>query len=170
MMRKTCALGSIPPAMAAAALVLLTPCAAWSAEPSLAGSWTLVAADVIHPDGSRDRDYGSSPKGFLVIDSHDRYSLQIFKAERARFASADKGAATPSEYRSAVMGSSTHFGTVSVDAGQGILTFHIQNASFPNWEGEQQRRSFELKGGELSYRVTARPNGDVPISVWKKLD
>ncbi|RKP46334.1 lipocalin-like domain-containing protein [Trinickia fusca] len=139
-------------------------------EPSLTGTWTLVAADVQHPDGSRTRDYGAAPKGLLLIDAQGHYSLQIFKVERAQFASGDKGSGTPAEYKAAVMGSSTHFGTISVDPVGGILTFHIQNASFPNWEGEVQKRSYELKGGELSYRVAPRPNGDVPISVWRRLD
>ena len=33
---------------------------------SLAGTWTLVAADVIHPNGSRARDYG---EGRAVLES-----------------------------------------------------------------------------------------------------
>jgi CheY-like chemotaxis protein len=47
---------------------------------------------------------------------------------------------------------------------------HVQNASFPNWEGKVQKRSYELKGNELSYRVAPRPNGDVPISIWQRLN
>jgi hypothetical protein len=139
-------------------------------DPSLVGTWTLVAADVEHPDGSRARDYGADPKGMLIIDAQGHYSLQIFKSERPEFASGDKGKGTPDEYKAAVMGSSTHFGTISVDAAGRKLTFHVQSASFRNWEGEQQRRSYELKDGELSYRVAPRPNGDVPISVWQRLN
>jgi Lipocalin-like domain len=139
-------------------------------EPSLTGTWTLVAADVQRPDGSRARDYGAAPKGLLFIDAQGHYSLQIFKAERPQFVSGDKSTGTPTEYQAAVMGSSTHFGTVSVDPVGAILTFHVQNASFPNWEGEVQKRSYELKGNELSYRVAPRPNGDVPISIWQRLN
>ncbi|QDD63759.1 lipocalin-like domain-containing protein [Herbaspirillum seropedicae] len=139
-------------------------------NPAMAGTWSLAAADVIHPDGSQARDYGQAPKGMLVIDPQGRYSLQIFKAERPRFASPDKGAATPDEYRSAVMGSSTHFGTLSVDPAGQTLVFHIDGASFPNWEGQEQKRSFELKGDELIYRVVPRPNGDVPVSVWRRMN
>ncbi|MBN3845621.1 MULTISPECIES: lipocalin-like domain-containing protein [Burkholderiaceae] len=160
-------------------VAVLSVCLLWTAvaradatafDPSLVGTWTLVAADVQHPDGSRASDYGAAPKGLLLIDAQGHYSLQIFKAERPQFASGDKGAGTPTEYKAAVMGSSTHFGTISVDQAGGTLTFHIQNASFPNWEGAQQKRSYELKDGKLSYRVTPRPNGDIPISIWQRLN
>lgn len=141
-----------------------------TSPPSLAGTWTLVAADVQHPDGSVARDFGAKPSGLLLIDGQGRYSLQIFKAERPQFAEGDKAKGSDSEYKAAVMGSSTHFGTISVDSASGTLVFHIQGASFPNWEGQQQSRHYEFKDNVLSYRVTARPNGDVPISVWRRVD
>jgi hypothetical protein len=110
---------------------------------------------------------GAAPKGRLFIDAQGRYALQIFKAERPRFASADKAAGTHDEFRAAVLGSSTHYGTVALEDGQ--LVFRIEAASFPNWEGTVQRRSFELHGDELRYRVPARPDGGIPISVWRRM-
>jgi hypothetical protein len=139
------------------------------ARSPLAGTWTLVAADVLHADGTRTRDYGAAPKGLLLIDDEGRYSLQIFKKERPRFATGDKAAGTGDEYRSAVLGSSTHFGTLTIDVNTGTLTFRIDGASFPDWEGAAQTRRYDLEGDELSYRVPSRPNGDVPISVWRRL-
>lgn len=123
---------------------------------------------MIHPDGSRARDYGPSPKGLLMIDRQGRYSLQIFRSDRPRFAGA-KADGTAAEYSAAVMGSSTHYGTIRIDARQHQLVFHIDGASFSNWEGQQQTRGFELHGDLLSYRVPPRPNGDVPISVWRRI-
>lgn len=136
----------------------------------LAGSWTLVAADVLHADGSRGRDYGAAPLGRLLVDAHGRYSLQIFKSERPRFASADKAQGTGSEFEAAVLGASTHYGLVSVDAARHLLTFRIEGASFPNWEGTLQQRQFALTGDELMYQVPPRPNGDIPLSVWRRLE
>ncbi len=136
---------------------------------SLAGTWTLVAADVQHPDGSRSSDYGDAPKGLLMIDRTGRYSLQILRSDRPRFADPAKAKASAQEYKAAVMGSSTHYGTLAVDAGKHQLVFHIEGASFPNWEGQLQTRAFELHGDTLSYRVPPRPNGDVPISVWRRV-
>jgi hypothetical protein len=138
--------------------------------PSLAGTWSLVAADVLHADGTRARDYGAAPKGLLMIDAQGRYSLQIFKTERPRFSSGDKSTGTPAEFEAAVTGSSTHFGTISIDPAGGLLTFHIEKASFPNWEGAAQQRSYRLEGDELSYRVPPRSDGNTPISIWRRLN
>lgn len=136
---------------------------------SLAGTWTLVAADVIHPDGSRSQDYGEAPKGLLMIDRVGHYSLQILRSDRPRFASGAKANGSPDEYRAAVLGSSTHYGTLGVEPANHQLVFHIEGASFPNWEGQVQRRTFELRGDTLSYRVPPRPDGNVPVSVWRRI-
>jgi len=141
-----------------------------TSESPLQGTWTLVAADRILSNGEQVRDYGDNPKGRLMVDSEGRYSLQIFKSERPRFAAADKAAGSASEFKAAVMGSSTHYGTVAVDAHEGILTFAIESASFPNWEGTVQKRKYTLKDGVLSYQVPPRPDGGIPVSVWRKQD
>ncbi len=136
----------------------------------LQGTWTLVAADKVLPDGTTTRDYGENPKGRLVVDENGRYSLQIFKSERLRFASDSKADGSVDEFRSAVMGSSTHYGTIAIDERAAALVFSIEGSSFPNWEGTTQRRQYTLDGAELRYRVPPRPDGSVPVSVWRRLD
>ena len=142
--------------------------AAAAADSPLAGTWTLTAADRINPAGVREHDYGAAPKGRLIVDAQGRYSLQIFKAERARFASGDKKRGTAEEYQDAVLGSSTHYGTVAIDEAAHQLVFRIEGASFPNWEGATQRRAYELTGDALSWRVPTAPDGNVPISAWRR--
>jgi hypothetical protein len=150
---------------------LAGPAAAAQAGPSpLAGTWALVAADVIHPDASRGQDYGAAPKGLWIIDHEGRYSLQIYSSERPRYASGDRATGTAAEYRAVALGVSAHIGTVSVDPAAQTFTLHIEGASFPNQEGSVQTRAYELKDGQLSYRVAARANGDVPVSVWRRVE
>jgi hypothetical protein len=153
-------------------LVMWVPAsqAAFAAPPCpLAGTWTLVAADLIRPDGTRDRDFGAAPKGLMMIDAEGRYSVQIYASERPRFASGEKKTGTPAEFAAAVTGASTHFGTVAIDEAARTLTFSIASAAFPNWEGARQKRSYELNGDELSYRVPPRPDGNIPLSVWRRV-
>jgi hypothetical protein len=138
----------------------------------LVGTWTLVSVDNRKPDGSRTQPYGAGPEGLLVFDARGRYSLQIFRAQRPRFAAADKGRGTAEEYRAAVVGSNSHFGTYEVDAEGAFVTFHLDRASFPNWDGISQRRPFTLRGGELRYTVPATTDGDGTTGevVWRRLD
>jgi len=136
---------------------------------AIEGTWALAFADVKHPDGTRAHDYGDAPKGMLQIDHAGRYSLFIFDSSRPRFAANDRNAGTPGEFRAAALGTSAHFGTVDVDPTKGTISFHIEGATYPNWEGTTQVRSYELNGDMLSYKVPARPNGDIPLTGWKRL-
>jgi hypothetical protein len=59
------------------------PASVARAELSLAGSWTLVAADVLHADGTRGRDYGAAPKGLLLNDAQGHYSAEPSRRARS---------------------------------------------------------------------------------------
>ncbi|CAN5174012.1 hypothetical protein BH09PSE1_BH09PSE1_29880 [soil metagenome] len=157
-------------ALAVLAVVAATPlqALAQSTPPELIGQWTLVAADVQHTDGTVAHDYGATPKGWLTIDEQGRYGLQIFNPERPRFASNNRAEGTPEEYRATVLGVSSHFGSIAVGPEAGDLGFAVVGASYPNWEGITVRSRYALKGDELSWKTPARPNGDVPISVWRR--
>ena len=138
-------------------------------SPSLAGTWRLEAADKLLPDGTRAPDYyGAHPDGRMIVDEQGRYALTIFKAERADFASPDKSLATDAEFRAAMLGSSCHHGRLEVDWAAGTLAFLIEDSTFPNWRGKKRVSPFELQGDVLSYRVPARLDGSIPITVWRR--
>jgi len=136
---------------------------------ALVGTWALVAADVQHPDGSVGRDYGAAPRGSMMVDAAGRYTLMIYKSERPRFASGDRATGTPEEYRETALGISVHYGMLSADVKAHTLTFAIEQASVANWNGTRQVRHYQLQGGVLRYTVAARPNGDIPISIWRRV-
>lgn len=136
---------------------------------NLQGTWRMQSAYEILADGSRTTTYTEHPHGLLMIDIDGHYSLQIFHPNRRRL---DKGKAAASldELRDAVIGSSTHFGKISIDHAKKQLVFQIEVASFANWNGSIQLRDFQLKDGLLSYQVpaSASPNGTIAYSVWKR--
>lgn len=133
---------------------------------SLAGTWELVGAYREHRDGSRSDDYGTKPRGILSVAGDGRYALQIYHAERPPFAG-DFRSAEPQEYKRLLLAMSTHFGTIAVEDGK--LVFRIAAASNPQWDGTVQRRAYSLEGEVLEWRVPPRPDGDVPISVWRRI-
>jgi len=136
----------------------------------LLGTWTLVLVDNVLPDGSRVQLYGPNPHGRLMFDAAGRYSLLIVSAGRPPFASNDKSQGTPDEYRAAVQGSNAHFGSSSINEAERTITFRIEHASFPNWEGTEQKRSFTLAGDHLKYTVRAPTTGGGAVGEveWKR--
>lgn len=137
---------------------------------SLQGTWVMDSAYEIQPDGSRTTNYGEHPKGLFTVDAAGRYNMQIFKADRPAFASGDKARGTPEEYRAAVVGSSTHIGKVSIDTAKHQLSFSVDAASFPNWEGKTQVRDYTFENGLLSYAVpaSASSSGVIAYSLWRR--
>ncbi|MEO8277429.1 MAG: lipocalin-like domain-containing protein [Thermoanaerobaculia bacterium] len=167
---------AIVPAIVPAAVPADPPAVATSSASAfaLAGTWVLEAADDLHPDGTRTPGYGLHPQGLLLIDPDGRYSLQIFRDDRPKFAAGDKRKGTPEEFSAAVLGMSSHIGRLSLDSAAGIVTFQIEAASFPNWDATEQKRHYTLEGDRFSYQVPANAasaggSGNIPISVWRRV-
>jgi len=143
-----------------------------ASDAGLIGTWTLVRVDNLMPDGSRVHLYGPNPQGMLVFDTHGRYTLQIMQGDRVKFASDDRAKATPEEFKAAAMGSNAHFGRYVVDPAKHTVTFHIDHASFPNWEGTEQTRQLHIDHEYLTYIVPTPTSGTGAIGEveWKRLN
>jgi Lipocalin-like domain len=135
----------------------------------LTGTWELLEAYEIKPDGSQIYPYGQHPAGVFMVDATGRYSLQIYRPERPKFVSGDKEKGTTDEYRTALIGVSAHFGRCEVDAAHGIVIFLIEHSVFPNLEGVTQKRLYQLNGDIFSYRIPTQASGNVPVSVWRRV-
>jgi hypothetical protein len=147
------------------ALFCMATLAATAQSSSIVGTWVLTAAYKILPDGMRGSDYGNNPHGLVIFTSDGHYSVQIYRAERLKFASGDKFKGTAEEYKEACLSTSVHFGTYSVDPIKHTITFHVDRASFPNEDGTTQVRPYQMSGSELSWKVAPRPDGSVPVTV-----
>jgi hypothetical protein len=64
---------------------------------------------------------------------------------------------------------SCHFGTYAVDEAKGTIAFHIDRASFPDWDEATSVRTFSLEGDKLAWRVPPRPDGSIPVSVFSRI-
>ena len=134
----------------------------------LAGTWTLVS-NVNEQDGKKTDSFGPNPKGILTVDANGRYVLVIARADLPKVASNNRTTATPEENKAIVQGSIAHFGTVSVNAADKTVTFKIEtHATFPNWDGIEQKRPFTLTGDELKWTVPAASSAGTATAVWKR--
>lgn len=155
--------------------LLACPLAGQGAAPAipgaaLLGDWVLLRVDNLKPDGTRVPLYGDHPAGLLTFLPDGTYAIQIFRADRPRFASGDKARGTEAEYRAAGQGCNAHFGRYEADPAGGTLTFRIAHASFPNWEGTVQVRPYRLEGDRLVYTVPAPTSGGAVTGevVWRR--
>jgi hypothetical protein len=136
--------------------------------PSIVGTWVLAAADKLLPDGSRVPDYGPHPHGLCVFTSDGYYSLQIYRTERLKFASGERLSGTPEEYKDVSLGMSVGFGRYSIDPVKHTITFHRDRNSIPNLDDTIGVDPYELNGDELSWKVAARKDGSIPITVLRR--
>jgi hypothetical protein len=143
--------------------------AAIAQSSSIVGTWALTAADKLLPDGTRTSDYGDHPHGLVIFTTDGHYSVQIYRTDRLKFSSGDKLKGTEEEYKEASLSASVHFGTYSMDPVKHTITFHVDRSSFPNQDDTTQVRPYTMDGDELSWKVAARPDGSIPITVLRRV-
>jgi hypothetical protein len=141
---------------------------AMAQNPSIVGTWILINAEKMLPDGSRVPDYGPNPHGQAIFTEDGYYSVQVYRSERLKFSSGDKFKGTLEEYQDASLSTSVHFGRYSVDSAKHTITFRIDRSSIPNLDNTTAVRAYELKDDELSWKVAPRADGSVPITTLRR--
>jgi len=130
----------------------------------LAGSYTIVSVTVVQGD-KKIEPFGPSPRGVMMLDANGRYVVTLMRPGLPKFASNNRNAGTADENKAIVVGSFTHFGTYSV--ADAHIIFRLENSTFPNWDGEEQRRALTVSGDELRYTLTSTTGGTATV-VWKR--
>lgn len=98
-------------------------------------------------------DYGADPHGIVIFTPDGRCVVEIFRSDRKKFASNDRAAGTPEEYKDAIMSTSGHFGHYVVDVEKSTISFKVDRASFPNWDDTTRVGTFTLTGGTLAWHT-----------------
>lgn len=137
-------------ALAALTLCLAAPKSFAQTTSALVGSWSLVSLTVFR-SGSEVEVLGPQPRGQLIFGSDGRYVLVGVRADLPKFAADNRLSGSAVENQRIVQGSFAHFGTYTVDTAGQVIVFHIHNSTFPNWDGDVQRRPFTLDGDRLTY-------------------
>ena len=94
--------------------------------------------------------------------------ITFFAANLPKFASNNRANGTTDENKAIVTGSLTHFGTYTVNEADKSFTFHIENATFPNWDKTEQKRAFVISGDELKYTTPVASAGGTAALIWKR--
>jgi hypothetical protein len=132
----------------------------------LVGTWTFVSSTTKLPDGGPA--WGSNPKGLVIFTANGRYSSQLMRSDRPKFASNNRATGTPDENKAVVQGVSSNFGTYSVNEANKTFTVRFEGSSYPNWEGTEQTRAFTLAGDELKVTNPSPSVGGSPSQLVLK--
>jgi len=82
--------------------------------------------------------------------------------------SGNRSSGTVDESKAVVAGSLAHFGTYAVDEADKSFTFQIDRATFPNWDGKHNKRSFVIIGDELRFIDPHASAGGVATTIFQR--
>jgi hypothetical protein len=105
-------------ALAAATTLALTllPNAAVSQQKSLkdqlVGTWSFVSSTGKLADGSPT--WGANPTGLAIFADNGRFSVQIMRTDRPKYASNNRMKGTPEEIKATAEGMISYFGTYTI--------------------------------------------------------
>jgi len=133
----------------------------------LVGTWAWVSVDTTAPDGTKAQPFGPTPAGFVIFDSNGRFAYLLSRPGRAKFAANNRGKGTPEENKATVQGSLGYSGTYSVSGT--TLIFKIEASTYPNEEGNEQKRSITLTANELKWTNPTITTGGTAQTVLKRV-
>src|SRR4051812_30268319 len=151
-------------ALSGCVVVLSNGARAQSAK-DIVGTYTVVSFLNVQGD-KKTEIYGSHPKGLMRLDASGRYMVVLMRPDLPKFASDNRTTGSAEEYKAIAVGSFVHLGTYEV--AEGHIIFRLENATYPNWNGEVQKRKLTVIGDELKYEVSSSMGG-TSTAVWKRL-
>ena len=133
------------------------------------GSWTLVSL-YVEQDGKKIEPFGSEPRGFMTITPDGRFSYILLRASLPKFAADNRMKGTAEENQAIVQGSLATYGSYTVvNEKEHAVKARIEGSTFPNWDGQDQNRTWTVKGDELKVtNPTASVGGGVAYLIWKR--
>ena len=139
----------------------------------LVGAWRLVSFEFRKSDGRIIYPFGTEARGTIIYTETSRYSGQLMRKDRPRFAIPDQMMGTVEEIQATYKGSISYFGTYEVDLENKVINHFVEGSLFPNMEGSNQKRSFELAEGKLTLQTQPfKVNGEKAIGIlqWERVE
>jgi hypothetical protein len=132
----------------------------------LVGTWSLISI-TYEQNGKTTQPYGANPKGIEIFGSDGRVVVVIVSPDLPKFASNNRVEGTAEENKAVVQGSVAFFGTYKAD--DKSYSLQIEGSTFPNFAGTSQKRTFVIKGDELTVSNAASSTGLPSTAVWRRV-
>jgi len=153
------------PVLAGAAMLIsaASGASAQNLKDQIVGTWTLVSTQVTK-NGKTSDIFGPHPLGQFMFDSSGHFSTITLNPAIPKFASNNRATGTPAENKAVVQGSISTFGTYAINP-DGSVTFHYIGATFPNWNGIDQKRTIVISGDQMKYTNPGASVGGTAVLV-----
>ena len=139
-------------------------------EKGAQGSWILVEL-YNETDGKRMEPFGPNPRGSMLLTPDGHFSMTLMRESLPKFASNVRTKGTAEEYKAVVEGSVAAIGTYTVTGDkEQTLNLHIEGSTFPNWDGQDQKRPVTVNGDDMKV-INPAPSiggGGKNTQVWKR--
>lgn len=139
----------------------------------MVGAWELISFKIQKSNGEVIYPFGKNAQGSIVYTDSGRFSAQVVRPDRPRFASGDQMKGTPEEIKANYEGYVSYYGSYEFDNEKGTIIHHVEGSLFPNWEGQDLKRFFELSDNrlEISTPPTLWGGGGEVVGtlIWKRI-
>jgi hypothetical protein len=133
------------------------------------GTWSLVS-QYGEQDGKRIDTFGASPRGMMILTPEGRYTVVLMRESLPKFASNNRVKGTADENGAVVAGSIAYFGTYSIVSEKDQLVgLKLEGSTFPNWDGQDQKRVMVVEGDEMKVTNPTAAIGGQSFVFWKRV-
>ena len=139
----------------------------------IVGAWRLITFEFRKVDESVIHPFGEQARGLIIYTESGHYSAQLMRIDRPRFASGDQMKGTVDEIESNYKCCISYFGTYEIDFENSLIIHHVEGSIFPNMEGRDQERFFELSENRLQLRTPLiKLDGEKATGVllWERIE
>ena len=120
----------------------VTTASAQTLKEQLVGTWSLVSNSEKYQDGKEENSFGPRMKGQLILTPTGQFSMFIMSGDRPKVASDPTMPVGPAV---------AYFGTYSLDEKDKTIVYRPVGATFPNFEGTEQKATVTINGDDMSY-------------------
>lgn len=134
----------------------------------IVGTWSL-AEQWVEQEGKKTQRFGANPKGIAIYENSGRFAAILLRPDLPRFASNSAMTGTADENKAVVQGSTAFYGSWSIDEKDGSMVARIDGSTYPNWDGQEQKRTVSIAGDEIKLCVPGAQIGGTACAIWRRV-
>ena len=132
------------------------------------GTWTLISNINTQPDGSKVDVFGPKGTGMAIFEPNGHFVMIVINPETPKFASNIRTRGTPEEYKAAVLGGTSFYGTYSIS--NKVVTLKVEGSTDPNWIGTEQKRDVSAFARDEFTFSFAAVLGGTNAATWRRIE